>query len=54
MAVVNKSQVKEMAGDFRVSSQFYDELDEVVRKAIRAAQQRAKNNGRSTLMPYDL
>ena len=54
MAVVNKSQVKEMAGSFRVSSQFYDALDDVVRGAIRDAQKRAENNGRSTLMPYDL
>ena len=54
MAAVNKTQVKEMAGDFRVSSQFYDALDSVVAQAVKDAQRRAESNGRSTLMPHDL
>lgn len=54
MAAVNKTQVKELAGDFRVSSNFYDALDSVVAEAVEDAKRRAEENGRSTLMPYDL
>lgn len=52
--IINKSRVKDAADDFRVSSDFYDALDRVVSKEIRAAKRRADENGRSTLMPYDL
>lgn len=51
---VRKTKVKELAGDFRVSSDFYDALDKVVSEEIREAKRRADENGRSTLMPYDL
>ena len=54
MAVVNKSAVKEMAGSFRISGQFYDKLDAVVAELMKEAQARAESNGRTTLMPYDL
>ena len=54
MAIINKSKVKDAAGDFRVSSKFYDALDAVVSKEIKAAKKRADENGRSTLMPHDL
>lgn len=54
MAAVNKTQVKELAGDFRVSSKFYDALDGVVAEQVEKAKERAENNGRSTLMPHDL
>ncbi len=54
MAIINKSKVKDAAGDFRVSSKFYDALDSVVADQIRKAKKRADENGRSTLMPHDL
>lgn len=54
MAIVNKSAVKDLAGEFRVSGQFYDKLDAVVAEAMKKAQARAESNGRTTLMPYDL
>lgn len=52
--IINKSRVKDAAGDFRVSSDFYDALDKAVNEEIREAKRRADENGRSTLMPYDL
>ncbi len=52
--IINKSRVKEAAGDFRVSSDFYDALDSYLVDEIRKAKQRADENGRSTLMPYDV
>ncbi len=52
--IINKSRVKDAAGDFRVSSDFYDAIDEVVANEIKEAKRRADENGRSTLMPYDL
>lgn len=52
--IINKSRVKESAGDFRVSSDFYEALDKVVSEEIKDAKRRADENGRSTLMPHDL
>lgn len=52
--VINKTQVKEAASDFRVSSDFYDALNAQVYDLIDQAKQRAEQNGRSTLMPHDL
>lgn len=52
--IINKSRVKDAAGDFRVSSDFYEALDKVVSEEIKEAKRRADENGRSTLMPYDL
>lgn len=51
---VRKTKVKELAGDFRVSSDFYDALGEVVEGEIQAARRRAEANNRRTLMPQDL
>lgn len=51
---VKKTTVKELAGNYRVSSDFYDALADVVEKEIRAARRRAKENNRKTLMPHDL
>jgi histone H3/H4 len=52
--IINKSRVKEAAGDFRVSSDFYEALDAFLVEEIDKAKERADENGRSTLMPYDV
>lgn len=52
--VVTKSAVKEVAGDFRVSSNFYPALEAQVIELIEDAKRRADSNGRATLMPHDL
>lgn len=51
---VRKTKVKELAGDFRVSSDFYDALADVVEGEIESARRRARENNRRTLMPHDL
>lgn len=51
---VRKTKVKELAGDFRVSSDFYDALANRVEREIREARKRASANNRRTLMPHDL
>lgn len=51
---VRKTKVKELAGDFRVSSDFYDALANVVEDEIQDARRRAEENNRRTLMPHDL
>lgn len=52
--IINKTQVRETSGDFRVSSDFYDALNAQVYDLVDQAKQRAEQNGRSTLMPHDL
>jgi len=53
--VIKVSDVKEVAGEgFRISEEFYYELDERVHEMIESAARRAKKNGRRTLKPYDL
>ncbi len=52
--IVNKKEVKEAAGDFRVGGDFYEALDALVKDLMKKAQKRAKENGRKTLQPYDL
>lgn len=51
---VKKTTVKELAGDYRVSSDFYDALADLVESEIRGARKRARKNNRKTLMPHDL
>lgn len=51
---VKKTTVKELAGDYRVSSDFYDALNAQVYDLLEQAKQRAEQNGRSTVMPRDL
>jgi len=51
--VLVKSQVKE-ATDLNVASDVYDALEEKVREMIKAAEKRAKENGRKTIKAYDL
>ena len=53
--IIKVSDVKDAAGEgFRISEQFYYELDREVRDRIESAVRRAKKNGRKTLKPYDL
>ena len=53
--VIKVSEVKDVAGDgFRISEEFYRELDREVHLMIELAAKRAKKNGRKTLKPYDL
>jgi hypothetical protein len=51
--IISKSRTKNAAG-INVSGDFYGALDEAVRGMISAAEQRANDNGRKTLRPYDL
>ena len=53
--IIKKSEVKAMVGDeYRISQDFYDNLDEAVAALIKDSMKRAKENGRKTLKPYDL
>ena len=53
--IIKVSDVKDVAGDgFRISEEFYRELDREVHEMIGQAAKRAKKNGRKTLKPYDL
>lgn len=53
--VIKVSDVKAVAGEgYRISEEFYYELDERVHEMIESAARRAKKNGRRTLKPYDL
>jgi len=53
--IIKVSDVKEsVGGGFRISEEFYCELDREVHEMIERAARRAKKNGRKTLKPYDL
>jgi len=53
--IIKVSDVKEVVGDrYRISEDFYYELDREVHEMIERAARRAKRNGRKTLKPYDL
>jgi histone H3/H4 len=51
--IISKSRTKNAAG-INVSGEFYSALDGAVRGLIKDAEQRASDNGRKTLRPYDL
>ncbi len=51
--IISKSRTKNAAA-INVSGEFYDALDGAVRSMIAQAEQRAMDNGRKTLRPYDL
>lgn len=48
-----KSQVKESV-DANVSSEFYEALDEEVGRLLARAEERARENGRSTVQARDV
>jgi hypothetical protein len=53
--IVKVSEVKDVVGGgYRISEEFYYELDREVHEMIDEAARRAKKNGRRTLKPYDL
>jgi histone H3/H4 len=52
--IIKKSEVKDAAGDFRISGDFYDALDKAVAGLVKAAKKRADANGRKTLKASDL
>ena len=51
--IISKSRTKAAAG-INISGDFYSALDGAVRNIIAGAEQRAIDNGRKTLRPYDL
>jgi hypothetical protein len=52
--IISKSRTKAAARRCNVSSDFYGALDKKVRDIIRDAEQRALDNKRKTLRPYDI
>jgi histone H3/H4 len=52
--LVVRTQIKELAGTLSVSKDFSDELDKKVHEIIHKAIERAKANGRTTIMPRDI
>jgi histone H3/H4 len=53
-ALVVKSAVREMVGDYRVSEDFWGALNKSVGELVRRAVERAKANGRKTVRGADL
>jgi hypothetical protein len=52
--IISKSRTKNAVANCNVSGDFYGALDAFVRDAIKAAENRATENGRKTLRPQDL
>lgn len=52
--IISKSRTKNAVAKCNVSGDFYGALDAFVRDAIKAAENRATENGRKTLRPQDL
>jgi len=52
--IVVKSKIKELTAGFSVSGDFADELDRQVKEMIEKAKDRAKANGRKTIMGRDI
>ncbi len=52
--IISKSRTKAATKKCNVSSDFYGALDKRVREMINGAEQRAQENKRKTLKPYDL
>jgi histone H3/H4 len=53
-ALVVKSAVRELVGDFRVSEDFWGALNKTVAEVVKKAVERAKANGRKTVRGADL
>jgi histone H3/H4 len=53
-ALVVKSAVRELVGDFRVSEDFWGALNKAVSEVVKKAVERAKANGRKTVRGADL
>ncbi len=52
--LIVKSQIKDVAGEFNVSSDFAEELNKKVEELIKTACKRAEGNNRKTVMGKDL
>lgn len=52
--LIIKSSVKDMVGDFQVSSDFVDALNLKVEQLVKDAVKRAESNGRKTVMGKDV
>jgi len=54
MYLITKSQVKQVVGDINISEDFYPALNIEVERILKKALERAKENGRRTLMARDI
>ena len=54
MYLVTKAQIKQVVGDINISEDFYPALNHEVQRIIKRALERAKANGRRTLMARDV
>ncbi len=54
MYLVTKAQIKQVVGDINISEDFYPALNHEVERIIKKALERAKANGRRTLMARDV
>ena len=52
--IVVKSKVKEIAGSYNVSSDFYDTLNIKVKQMVQDSIKRAEANSRKTIMGRDI
>lgn len=52
--IIIKAKIKEVVGDYQVSSDFVDVLDAKVKVLIEDAKKRAEANGRKTVMGRDI
>ena len=52
--IVIKAKIKEVVGNYQVSSDYVDALDKVVKEAIKKSIERAEANHRRTVMAKDL
>ena len=54
MSLIVKSRIKEIAGDFNVAGDVADALEKKAEQLLKDACERAKSNGRRTVMAKDL
>ncbi|USN45529.1 MAG: DUF1931 domain-containing protein [Candidatus Woesearchaeota archaeon] len=52
--VIVKAKIKDVVGNYNVSSDFAEELDKHVKGLIKKAAERADSNNRKTVMAKDL
>ena len=52
--IVVKAKIKEVVGNYQVSSDYVNALDRVVRDVIKNSNERAEANHRRTVMAKDL
>jgi len=52
--IIVKTKIKELVGNLNISSDLAEALDKEVQETLRKAVERAKENGRKTVMAKDL